>query len=229
MNNTPETPDAAAPGRTGKIPLAVKLAYSAFVAVLVPVYWHSYGPTNFLYFCDVALLVTLAGMWLESPLLISMCCVGILLPQLFWLVDFMGHLIGFSLTGMTGYMFRPTLTLFARSLSLFHGWLPLLLIWLVIRLGYDRRAFRTWGILATGLVLFSYFFLPPAGAATARANIPVNIDYVDGFSDAAPQHWMNPNLYVALYLVALWCIVFLPTHALLNRVVRPATPAKSPS
>jgi hypothetical protein len=214
--------EGTAPSRMPRIPLALKLAYSAFVAVLVPVYWHSYGPTNFLYFCDVALLLTLAGIWLESALLISMCCVGILLPQIFWLVDFVCHLIGFSLTGMTAYMFRPTLTLFARSLSLFHGWLPLLLIWLVFRLGYDRRALRSWGLLAALLVLFSYLFLPPPGAVLANPNIPVNIDYVYGFSDSAPQHWMNPNLYLALYLAALWCIVFFPTHALLKKIARPA-------
>jgi hypothetical protein len=38
-----------------KIPLAAKVAGSAFLAVLVPVYWHIYGPTNFLWFCDAAL------------------------------------------------------------------------------------------------------------------------------------------------------------------------------
>ena len=50
------------------IPLWFKLAYSAFCAVLVPTYLMAYGPTNFLYFCDVALLTTLAAVWLESPL-----------------------------------------------------------------------------------------------------------------------------------------------------------------
>ena len=41
--------------------MSLKVAYTAFMAVLVPVYWHHYGPTNFLYFCDVALFLTLAG------------------------------------------------------------------------------------------------------------------------------------------------------------------------
>ena len=54
---------------SNRLPLWLKLAYTAFMAVLVPVYWHYYGPTNFLYFCDVALFLTLAGIWLESPLL----------------------------------------------------------------------------------------------------------------------------------------------------------------
>ena len=71
-----------------RIPLWLKLAYTAFMAVLVPVYWHYYGPTNFLYFCDVALILTLVGIWIESPLLISMCAVGILVPQVVWVRRF---------------------------------------------------------------------------------------------------------------------------------------------
>ena len=47
------------------------------MAVLIPVYLYRYGPTNFLYFCDIALLLTLVGIWIDSPLLISMCAVGI--------------------------------------------------------------------------------------------------------------------------------------------------------
>ena len=59
--------------RPHQIPLWLKLAYSAFVAVLVPYYLHQYGPLNFLWFCDVALLMTMATAapslekWLASP------------------------------------------------------------------------------------------------------------------------------------------------------------------
>ena len=35
---------------TRLIPLWIKLLYTAFMAVLIPVYLHHYGPTNFLYF-----------------------------------------------------------------------------------------------------------------------------------------------------------------------------------
>jgi hypothetical protein len=59
-----------------RVPVWLKLAYTAFMAVLVPVYLRNYGPTNFLYFCDVALIITLVGIWIESPLLVSMCAVG---------------------------------------------------------------------------------------------------------------------------------------------------------
>src|SRR3954452_3264829 len=72
-----------------RIPLALKLAYTMFVAVLVPYYWVTYSPWNFLYFCDVALLITVAALWLESPLLMSLPAVGITVPQLLWVADFL--------------------------------------------------------------------------------------------------------------------------------------------
>ena len=222
--NPVSTPAAeAAVGRAPKIPLGIKLLFSAFVAVLVPTYWHNYGPTNFLYFCDVALLLTLVGVWLESSLLISMCAVGILLPQCLWLVDFACNLCGFHLTGMTNYMFNPTLPLFTRGLSAFHGWLPLLLIWLLTRVGYDRRALGGWSIVAGVLVLVCYLAMPAAGAHLANSNIPVNINYVYGFSDTEPQHWVNQNLFVFLWYVFLVCVAFLPTHLVLRKVCQPAT------
>src|ERR1700761_4948727 len=84
----PEFPDARAISGS-RIPLPVKLGFPAFMAVLVPVYLHYYGPTNFLYFCDVSLILTLIGVWTESALLISMCAVCLLLPQAFWVVDFL--------------------------------------------------------------------------------------------------------------------------------------------
>ncbi len=75
--------------RTGvsrRIPRWVKLAYTVFVAILVPWYWVTYTPWNFLYFCDIALLVTGVAIWIESPLLVSMQAVAITLPQMLWVV-----------------------------------------------------------------------------------------------------------------------------------------------
>ena len=53
--------EAAMAPPTRRLPLWLKLAYTAFVAVLVPWYWKLYGPTNFLYFCDFSLFFTLAA------------------------------------------------------------------------------------------------------------------------------------------------------------------------
>src|ERR1700722_10797641 len=156
--------NASVGGQPRRVPMAAKLAGTVFLAVLVPIYLHTYGPTNFLWFCDAALILTVIGMWMESPLLISMCSVGILIPQCLWLLDFGINLFGIHLLGLTSYMLDSGIPLFTRGLSLFHGWLPFLLVWLLGRLGYDKRALPAWGGLATGLVLVCYFFTPPAGA-----------------------------------------------------------------
>ncbi len=214
-----------------KIPLAAKLGGTVFLAVMVPIYLRAYGPTNFLWFCDAALVLTVAGMWLESSLLISMCCVGILIPQCLWLADFGSSLLGLHFLGVTGYMFDSHLPLFTRGLSLFHGWLPLLLVWLLGRVGYDKRALSVWTALAAGLVFVCYFFTPPAGAHLADPNIPININYIYGFNDKQPQTWINQNLYVILWPAALWLVAFLPTHLVLRRIFpapRPVAGRKLP-
>jgi hypothetical protein len=202
---------------TGRIPLWLKIAYTAFMAVLIPVYWANYGPTNFLYFCDVALLIALVAIWLESPLLVSMCAVGILGSQTLWVIDFLLNIVGIKLTGLTDYMFAADHSLFLRSLSLFHGWLPFLLVYLVWRLGYDGRGLPAWTVLAWALILVCFFFMPPPRPDAGLE--PVNIDYVWGFSDTEPQHWMPPGLWVAGLMILMPLILFIPTHLLLRRVM----------
>jgi hypothetical protein len=200
---------------SNRVPLWLKFAYTAFVMVLVPVYWHYYGPTNFLYFCDVALLLTLAGLWLDSPLLISMCAVGILAPQALWVLDFVPQIFGFSLLGMTKYMFKHENSLLLRGLSLFHGWLPFLLVYLVWMLGYDRRGFLAWTVLAWALMLIAYFFMPPPNPNAGLT--PVNINYMFGPSDAAAQTWVPSLVWLAGMMVGLPLLFFWPVHFLLSR------------
>jgi hypothetical protein len=205
-----------------RLPLWLKLAYSAFMAVLIPVYWHDYGPTNFLYFCDVALILTLIGIWTESPLLVSMCAVGILAPQALWLIDLLSHLAGVSLTGMTDYMFEADHSRFLRALSLFHGWLPILLLYLVWKLGYDRRALPIWTGLTWALLLICFFFMPPPQPDPGLT--PVNINYVWGLSDNAPQSWVTPGVWMIGLIVGMPALLFAPVHLLLGYIM-PKAPA----
>jgi hypothetical protein len=203
------------PQSAHRLPLWLKLAYTAFMAVLIPVYWYYYGPTNFLYFCDMALIITLVGIWTESPLLVSMCTVGILAPQTLWVIDFLGNLVGLPITGMTNYMLQSDHSLFLRGLSLFHGWLPFLLAFLVWAIGYDRRGFAAWTGLAWVLMLICFFLMP-----APRPNpglTPVNINYVWGLSDEAAQTWVSPAVWLAGMMIVLPVVLFAPVHFLLSR------------
>ena len=199
---------------SNRVPLWLKLAYTTFMIVLVPVYLYYYGPTNFLYFCDVAIVLTLVGIWIESPLLISMCAVGILAPQALWVLDFVLNIFGVSLLGTTDYMFKHENSLFLRGLSLFHGWLPFLLVYLVWRLGYDRRAMPAWTVLAWALILICFFFMPPPDPNAGL--IPVNINYVWGPSDGTAQTWVHPYVWLAGLIIGMPLLLFWPVHILLS-------------
>ena len=212
------TPDAHQPDtRSADIPRWLTVAYTVFMAVLVPVYWYCYGPTNFLYFCDVALFATLFGMWLRSPLLISMAAVGIVAPQILWVVDFLVGLAGGRLIGMSEYMFNADRSLSLRALSLFHGWLPFLLVWLVWRVGYDRRALWCWTVVAWILLVVCYTLMPGPRPDAADIAAPVNINYVFGLGDTAPQTWMPPLAWLAMLMVGLPLVVYWPSHLVLAR------------
>src|SRR6266536_3532277 len=180
-----------------RVPIWVRLAYSAFVVVLVPFYWVTYGPWNFLYFCDLALLITAIAVWIESPLLVSMQAVAITAPQLLWVVDLLCRLvIGAHVTGVTRYMLDSSIPLFLRGLSLFHGWLPFILLWLLSRLGYDRRALVRQSVVSIIVLLVSYLLGPAPPPPASRPHRAVNVNYVYGLDDADPQTMMAPQLWV---------------------------------
>ena len=219
---------ASSVSATAQVPIWLKVIYTAFVCVLVPYYWKAYGPVNFLYFCDVALLVTLPALWLENRMLVSVQAVAILLPQMIWVFDFVCTLVfGQGPVGMTAYMFDEKLPLFVRGLSSFHGWMPFLLVYLVWKLGYDRRAFVIQSACGVALLLGCYFFTPMPPAPVSDPNAAVNINYVFGLSYTEPQHWMAPGLWLTMLIVVFPTVFYLPAHLALSKLFASARRAQS--
>jgi hypothetical protein len=173
----------------------IKLMFSAWVAVLLPTYWEN-TPLQLLWSCNVALLITGVGLWLESSLLVSRAAIGIVWWQLLWVVDFLVHLAtGLSVTGMSNYMFDQKFNLFSRLLSLYHGWLPFVLLWALSRLRYDRRA-----LLLQTLVAWTVFLLS-ATLTTDLTGPAGNLNMVYGLSETKPQTLMAPPLWLTLMMV----------------------------
>ena len=190
------------------IPVWFKIAYTLFVCFLVPIYWRRYGPANFLWFSDIALLVTVPALWLESPLLASMMALAVTLPELAWNVDFFVRLTtGASLMGLSGYMFDRSIPLFIRALSLFHVGLPLILVWMLYRLGYDKSAFLAQTLVAAIVLPLSYLFGDPQR----------NINWVYGFGDR-PQTRVPALWFLAFLILMFPLAIYLPTHLVLDKV-----------
>jgi hypothetical protein len=168
------------------IPLGLKVVYTIFVCVLVPIYWREYGPANFLWFSDIALLALVPALWLENALLVSMLALSVVFFEALWNVDFFFRLAtGRPLIGLSAYMFDPKIPLFIRGLSCFHIVLPLLLLWMLHRLGYDQRAFLWQTIVALVVLPLSYLV----------SNARENVNWVYGLGEN-PQRILPAPLFI---------------------------------
>ena len=196
------------------LPLWLKIIYSVFVAILVPIYWKQYGPANFLWFSDIALLALVPALWLENALLVSMMAVSVVFFEALWNADFFFRLLtGKSLIGLSAYMFDPKIPLFIRGLSCFHIVLPLMLLWTVQRLGYDQRAFVWQTIVALVVLPLSYLV----------SNPQENVNWVYGFGQN-PQRILPAPLFVILLMLLFPLVVYLPTHFLFTKIFRATGP-----
>ncbi len=188
-----------------RIPLWLKLAWTAWVLLWAPLYWKYYGAQNFLYFCDLGNLLIVIGLWMESRLILSWQAVGLLVFQTLYAFDLIvAFLLGKHLIGGTEYMFDPAIPLPVRLLGLYHLAVPLLLLWAVRRLGYDHNALK-YQILTTCVVVpINYFWRPQ-----------YNVNFARGIGHQ--QHLMPGWLYLLGYLVVAPLLVYWPTHWALRR------------
>ena len=98
-------------------------------------------------------------------------------------------------------MFDPKISLFIRGLSCFHIVLPLILLWGVHRLGYDRRALLWQTIIALFELPLSYVV----------SNAQDNVNWVYGFGQHR-QKILPARVYVILLMLLFPLLVYLPTH-----------------
>ena len=181
----------------------------AWLAVWIPAYFWVWGARNFLHLCDVAVILTCAGLWLGSPLLLSSQAVSSIIPDVIWAIDAGSRLLlGRHVFGGTEYMWDATFPLAVRLLSLFHLVWPPLLLWSLRRVGYDRRGFPLQIAIAGVLLVVSRF----AGRA-ANLNFAFR-DPIWGLSlEPAPLH-------LAATLAFMVAVFYLPAHVALSLAFR---------
>jgi hypothetical protein len=186
----------------------LRWAALCWLAVWSTAYAHGYGWANFLQLCDLAVGLTCVGLWLGSPLLLSMQALSSLVIHLAWDLDAAFRLLsGRHLIGGTEYMWDPRFPLALRLLSLFHVVWPPLLWWALRRVGYDRRALLAQSALALVVMAVSPLAMPDGNLNFARS---------DPFWH---RTWGPPAVQVAVTGAALIALVLVPTHALLVRAM----------
>jgi len=188
-----------------RIPLWLKLAWTAWILAWAPLYWKHYGAQNFLYFCDLGNLLIGIGLWLESRLILSWQAVGLLVFQTLYTLDLIAAMVfGTHPFGGTEYMFDPAIPFLVRLLGLYHLAVPVLLLWVVRRLGYDPNALKYQIFTTCVVVPINYFWRPQ-----------YNVNFARGIGHE--QHLMPGWLYLLGYLVVALLVVYWPTHWALAR------------
>jgi len=175
-----------------------------WMLVWFPAYFHVWGLTNLLHLCDVAVILSFLGIWFANSLLLSSQAVGCIAAGIFWIADVGWRwATGRFLVGGTDYMFDGRYPLWVRLLSTFHIGLPLVLLWTLRKVGYDKRAFALQSAIAAFLLLISRF-LPAA--------LNMNYAYAD---PVWHRTWGNAPAHIAVILFAIIVLIYLPTHLLI--------------
>jgi hypothetical protein len=187
------------------VPLWLKVAWTAMVLVIVLIYWRHRGPANFLWFSDIAFLALVAGLWLESPFIVSLTACMVLVPEMLWSVSFFGRLLRLPrVTGLADYMFVEQSPLWLRAVSLFHVPLLAVVVWGPWRLGYEPAVFP-WAVLTAWLVLLLTRWLTKSKE---------NINHVYRLPIAAGAN-LTPVQHMLVLMTAVPLVLQLPAHLLL--------------
>jgi hypothetical protein len=202
-------------GNTGRqyyaaIPRAAAWGFTAWMAAWVPIVLWAYGPQNFLWICNLAQFLVLWAVWRDDRLVLSSQAGTVCIVGLVWTLDLLLALAtGGRTASFTAYMFNPELPLLARISSLYHVGLPVFVLWLLGRCGYDSRGVWLQCLLGGLAVLAGWRLTDPHR----------NINWVHQ-PFGVEQVWLPDLAFVTLLLVLFPLLIYLPGHYLVRAVLR---------
>ena len=178
----------------------------AWAALWLPVYAQAYGAWHFLFLCNLGLALTIAGIVLDRPLLLSSQMLAAPLLAALFALDLGVRLAsGRSLHGGAAHLWDESLPVLVRALSLYHLAWPIVLAWCIARTGYDRRGLALQLALACSVFAIGLWLAPASE----------NLNYVLRTPEGVPH--ANAPLQAALMLGGLALAAWWPLHLLLRR------------
>jgi hypothetical protein len=195
------------PLHTRRLPKWVKLVFMAWILFWAPAYAVLLGAQNFFWLCNLASFLILAGLWLESRVLLSMQWLSVALIGLLWGIDLgVAWLTGWHPFGGTAYMFDPEFPDLARVLSFYHLLLPVVAGYAVYRLGYASRALWFQSLLTWVMIGLTYLLVDPERNSN-WVHAPFGLE----------QDFLPPLVYLMALALAWPVLIYLPVHALSRR------------
>ena len=179
-----------------------------WLIVWIPAYWKVWGWQNFLHICDLSLALSCAGVWFGNSLLISSQALAAIPADAAWCLDagwrlFSGH----HLFGGTEYLWDERFPLWVRLLSLFHLFLPFILVWACTRVGYDRRALKLQTMITAALLGGSRLLGPVS-----------NMNYT--YRDPIFYKALGPAPIHVAIIFSVMVILFWPVHLVLRKAIK---------
>jgi hypothetical protein len=147
-----------------------------------------------------------------------MAAVGNVPWLLLWCIHIMVELVGKILDigvvdGPASYMFNSDYPMWARIMSLYHGWLPFVLLFALRKLGYDGRAIFYETLLAWTIILVAYLIVPNADTPAGNVNL------VFGYTaDRNPVLWVSRPVWIVGVMALSSLVLYLPMHLIYKRI-----------
>lgn len=204
--------DPARPAWPAPDPVLRRVAagFTVWMVLWAGVILWAHGPQNFFWLCNIAQFIVLYSLWTGHRLLLSSQAGTVVFVGLFWTPDFLlGAVSGGAWANFTGYMFTPDIPLLARGASLYHIFMPVLVIWAVQRLGYDRRGPWLQTVLALAVLPATRLFTEPERNIN-WLTAPLGIEQV----------WMPDTAFVAVMMLLYPLLLFWPGHGLVLLIRR---------
>lgn len=179
----------------------------AWMWVYVPSYAYAYGWLNFLFLCNLGVFLTAAALWTGNRLVLSSQAIASPVIGLAWALDAGWRVAtGAHLYGATEYMWDPRYPLFTRLLSLYHLAWPVITLWALRRVGYDRRGWALQAGIASVAIVVARAISPPSE----------NINFA--FRDPLLGRAFEPvMLHLVVVVASLTLVAYGATHAALLR------------
>lgn len=186
----------------------------AWMLVWLPAYVRVWGWANLVHWCDAAVILTCAGLWWGSPLLLSSQAVSALLAGVLWTLNIGWRLVSgrFFAVG-SEYMWDARYPLWVRLLSFFHVLLPAALVWGLWKGGYDRRGLAVQAGIAAVLLVVARFL---------SAALNINYAFRDPLFD---RGWGPAPVHLLVIFTVMALVLYWPTHLVLSRVFAAPTNA----